>query len=294
MSDFKIIECQFQDVDFEDSFFSSLAKDYSEFSDWIKKKAQEKCLIVKTDKIIGFLYVKLENKELKVDPIQPIKERLKIGTFKISPHGTKLGERFLKKVFDIAMIRKVQEIYVTIFPKCEDLIHLLTEYDFKKEAIKKTNNGIEDVYIKKLDNKIDSSTPVVHIYPRILLGTSNFYLLSIYPKYHTRLFPDSKLNTEDLHIVTDVSHTNSIHKVYIAGMKLLNDFKKGDVLVIYRTKEDGKNAKYNSVATSICVIENIANINDYSESNFVQDISKYSVFTENELREIHRKKNTLT
>ncbi len=86
MSDFKIIECQFQDVDFEDSFFSSLAKDYSEFSDWIKKKAQEKCLIVKTDKIIGFLYVKLENEELKVDPIQPIKERLKIGTFKISPH----------------------------------------------------------------------------------------------------------------------------------------------------------------------------------------------------------------
>ncbi len=292
MSDFQISECLFQDVNFKCDFFSSLKEDYSEFLDWTKKKAREQCFIAKKNDIIGFLYLKIENEELKLQPILPAKKRVKIGTFKIIPHGTKLGERFLKKVFDIAMGNKVQEIYVTVFPKHKDLIDMFKNYGFKKEASKKTSNGVEDVYVKDLDSKISISEPTLNAYPRVQLGASpRFYLLSIYPKYHTLLFPDSKLKTERFHLVSDVSYTNSIHKVYVTKMQLVNDFRKDDVLIIYRTAESGKIAEYNSVATSICVIESKTNIYDYStESQFVEDISKYSVFEKSDLSKFYRTK----
>jgi hypothetical protein len=45
------------------------------------------------------------------------KKRLKIGTLKVELNGFKLGERLLKVVFDNALVQRVDEIYVTIFPR---------------------------------------------------------------------------------------------------------------------------------------------------------------------------------
>ncbi len=59
------------------------------------------------------------------------KKRLKIGTFKVVASGFRLGERFLKIVFDNAIANKVEEIYVTIFDKTSEqkrLIALLTDW----------------------------------------------------------------------------------------------------------------------------------------------------------------------
>lgn len=33
--------------------------------------------------------------------------------------------------------------------------------------------------------------------------------------------------------------------------------KYGDVVVLYRTAEDGKHAEYSAVATSVCVVESV-------------------------------------
>lgn len=81
-----------------------------------------------------------------------VKEELKVGTFKIDAHGTKLGERFIKKIFDIAIDKKVDEIYVTIFEKHLGLLNLLKTFGFYVHGIKTTTNGEELVLIKRFEH----------------------------------------------------------------------------------------------------------------------------------------------
>jgi hypothetical protein len=74
-----------------------------------------------------------------IEPRFVPKRRLKIGTFKVIANGFKLGERFLKIVFDNAMKRNVEEIYVTIFDRTEDqqrLINLMKEWGFIHHGVK--------------------------------------------------------------------------------------------------------------------------------------------------------------
>lgn len=126
-------------------------------------------------------------------------------------------------------------------------------------------------------------------YPYINTKT-NKYLLAVYPKYHTQLFPDSILKTESSSIIDDVSHTNSIHKVYISNIPMTGNFNKGDIVVIYRTREEGKSAYYSAVTISICVIEEVRTISSFSSNKkFVDYCSKYSVFTLDELNQLYSK-----
>ncbi len=112
-------------------------------------------------------------------------------------------------------------------------------------------------------------------------------MLAIYPQYHTQLLPDSILNNETFDIVQDVSHTNSIHKVYICRMAV-EIATPGDVLIIYRTKDPKESApaEYRSVATSVCVVEEVKRASEFnSEAEFIKYCGPYSVFPEDELKE---------
>ena len=94
----------------------------------------------------------------------------------------------------------------------------------------------------------------------------------------------SILTTENKNIITDVSYTNSIQKVYVCSMKQVEMLKYGDIVIIYRTAENGKSAEYSAVATSVCVIEEVKNQNEFNSfEEFYRYISKYSVFDKNDL-----------
>ena len=47
--------------------------------------------------------------------------RLKCRTFKVESTGFRLGERFVKIIFDNALQRNVDEIYVTLYTDREEL-----------------------------------------------------------------------------------------------------------------------------------------------------------------------------
>lgn len=271
-------------------FFDSLKKDYPGFENWYLRKAQnEEYAFVLYDKgVQGFLYLKEEKEEDKsITPVFEMKRRLKVGTFKINAHGTRLGERFIKIIIDEMYENSFDTAYVTIFHKHDGLIDLLKRYGFQYYGDKKSIAGIENVYVKYA-NRIYND--LFLDYPKINIKDNKKFLLSIWPKYHTRMFPDSKLITEKEHYIEDISFTNSIEKIYLSGADL-SEYKKGDIAVIYRTSYPNERAWFKSVATSICVIEEIKHIDEFKSYNdFLEYCIKYSVFSESELKRFWREK----
>jgi hypothetical protein len=127
-------------------------------------------------------------------------------------------------------------------------------------------------------------------YPRIPIRKDRHFVLSLYPQWHSRLLPDSLLKTENTSILKDVSHTNSIHKIYLTAMHGVDQLKRGDTLLIYRTAEGGS-AYHTSVVTSLCVVEELFHISHYAtEEAFLDYCKPYSIFTEVELRTFYRMK----
>jgi hypothetical protein len=105
----------FKDIDLSNKFFDSLRQEYSEFSVWFRKKAEagEKAYLFHQQGIKGFLYIKLEEGVVDdVVPPIPNGKHIKIGTLKLHAHGTRLGQRFVKKIFDRALASNADDVYV--------------------------------------------------------------------------------------------------------------------------------------------------------------------------------------
>lgn len=89
---------RFQQVNLEDPFFTSLKEDYDGFEDWFQRKGDSEAYIQKKDngELEAFLYLKIEEGGVAdVEPNLPLGKHLKVGTFKIDAHSTKLGEYFI-------------------------------------------------------------------------------------------------------------------------------------------------------------------------------------------------------
>lgn len=287
----------FNQVNFSDVFFDSLKADYYHgFIEWFHSKCNSNdyayVLYDENDNIDGFLYLKTETGIIDdVSPIIPNGIHLKVGTFKFNPKGTLRGQRFLKKIFDHALNNNVDNIYVTAFEKHDYLIRLFKIYGFIDEGVKVSENGIERVLIKEM-NRDALTGDILSDYPFINnRSNESKFLLSIYPTFHTRLFPDSKLITESPDVISDVSYANSIRKVYICGMSGVESMKPNDIIIIYRTSDNQGPAYYRSVATSLCVVEKVRNIHSFvTEKEFLDYCARYSVFTESELKNFYKTK----
>ncbi|NLP35936.1 MAG: hypothetical protein GX359_12255 [Clostridiales bacterium] len=282
---------KFKEIDLSDAFFDSLKSDYPGFEKWYLKKSldEEEAFILEDEGIQGFLYLKEEYEEdLSIQPAFVARRRLKVGTFKINSHGTRLGNRFVKLIIDEIYKGDFNESYVTVFPKHTALIDLIEKYGFAYYGEKESAAGVENVYVKYSNRVYDD---VFLDYPKVNIRNNKKFLLSIWPKYHTRMFPDSKLRTERQHFIEDISFTNSIEKIYLSAAYNLNEYKKGDIAVIYRTSENYGRAMYESVATSICTVLEVKDINEFKTSDeFLDYCIKFSVFDDEELKRFYKER----
>ncbi len=280
----------FSQINLDDPFFDSLKSDYPGFETWFNKKENEEAYILRQNGMLeGFLYLKYESGNINdVTPPISCEKSLKIGTLKINPHGTRLGERFIKKALDYAITGEVQLCYVTIFQKHAALVNLFLKYGFTPHGTKNNPNGTEMVLVKDFSNLRED---IIKDYPLIDTGDSEKYLLSIYPQYHSAMFPDSILKTENIDILEDVTHTNSIHKTYVANIFGLGLLNKGDILFIYITKDpNSKSAEYSSVVSSVCVVEEVKRQDEFLNfEDFFNYATTYSIFDKDDLRKWYNK-----
>ena len=293
LSEYKVLSVRkkyFGEIDLKDTFFDSFREDYEGFDAWFNKKSDELAYMCQSESgdLLAFLYVKREGEDENYGDIVPVlkkKNRLKIGTFKVISNGYKLGERFLKIVFDNALNYQVDEIYVTLFRKTEEherLIGLLEDWGFYQHGNKHTPTGDELVYIKDFHPIPDHEHPKL-TYP-FIDRQRRYFIVPIYPQYHTELFPDSILNNESPDdFIENEPHRNAIQKVYISR-SYFKKLRPGDVIVFYRTKTPGMSAYYTSVVTTIGVVESVyTNISNLDE--FIALCRKRSVFTDEKLKE---------
>ena len=290
---------RFSDIDLNDSFFDSLRASYPEFNEWYNKKAAvgatAYCYYVDNE-LKDFLYLKIEEEELSdLTPALPAKKRLKVGTFKVDNEDrhTTRGERFMKKIMDKAIAEDVDEIYVTMFPteELQGLIRMFEKFGFSHIADKPHEGGnAEYVLIKDMTTHVDDFKLD---YPFVKKASSNKYVLSIVPEFHTHLFPDSILKNEKKYdLIQDVSETNSIYKIYLCWMQDTRNLKAGDKLIIYRTSDEEGKAYYRSVCTSVCTVCEVKTYRDFeNEEEFIKYTNRYSVFKEHELRRWYKNKN---
>jgi rRNA-processing protein FCF1 len=293
LSEYKVLSVRkehFGNIDINDPFFDSFKEDYDGFEDWFNKKSEEFAYICQSDigTIMAFLYIKKEGIDEDYSDIEPIfsrKVRLKIGTFKVSSNGFKLGERFLKIVFDNALRNLVEEIYVTLFhsrAEHDGLIGLLEDWGFTYHGVKNSKTCSEEVYIRNFRPNPDKDRPK-KTYPFISLDR-RYFIVPIHPEYHTELLPDSILNNESPDdYVENEPHRNAIQKVYIS--KSFNrDLSPGDIILFYRT-----GGYYKSVISTLGIVENVIhNIKD--EAEFIKLCKNRSVFTDDKLIEYWNRK----
>jgi len=273
----------FGNVNIADPFFDSFRAEYDGFDRWFARKSQEPAYVCFAGQgVVAFLYLKVEDQREPYPDIVPTfvaRRRLKIGTLKVELNGFKLGERFLKVVFDNALVQRVDEIYVTIFPRSvlqQRLIQLLEDFGFYLHGEKRNSYGTERVYARDMTSRFDADEPC-KTFP--FVGRSaRVFLVPIYPEYHTELLPDSILKTESpVDFVEQFPHRNAIRKVYVSR-SIFRGLRPGDTVIFYRT-----GGKYKSVVTTLGIVEAI-HVDIRDEEQFIRLCRQRSVFTDEELR----------
>ena len=273
----------FGDVNVADPFFDSFRQDYPGFDRWFLRKSEEEVYVCREDgRIVAFLYLKMEDERESYHDIEPTfvpKRRLKIGTFKVELNGYKIGERFLKIIFDNAVRQRAEEIYVTIYLNSverERLAKLLIDYGFRYHGDKPGVTDSEQVYVRDMMQSYHAPNPKL-TFPYVS-RSARAYLVPIYPEYHTELLPDSILNNESPEdFVEHGPHRNSIRKVYVSR-SIFRALHSGDTILFYRT-----GGHYASVLTTLGIVDKVHH-NIESEEHFLRLCRKRSVFSDDELR----------
>lgn len=279
----------FAEVDIKDKFFDTFRDDYAEFDSWFNSKAEDPCYVCYSENnLTAFLFVKIENEDENYSNIIPVfakKKRLKIGTLKVTGNGYKIGERFLKTIFDNANQYKVEEIYVTVFnkrPEQEQLIEMLEEWGFYHHGVKTTKNGTEQVYVRTFGKTLPVNIENPKLTFPFFSKETDKYIIKIEPVYHTELFPDSINTREDKAKYTENEpHRNRISKVYISHSPDRH-LKSGDIILIYRMGETTPK-KYSSTITTICIVENVKN-NFKSFDEFFSACNRRTMISKEDLK----------
>lgn len=290
--------CKMSSLDVNDPFFDTLREDYGgiKFNRWFEKKARsgEDAYVFKNKNgLQGFLYLKIENENEPYSDIKPTfipKKRLKVGTFKINSTGLRVGERFLKIIFDYAQKSRVEEIYVTLFEdrreEVKALMNLMMEWGFEKHGYKESNGEL--VMVKKMNVYQKDKSPKFN-YPNLKTNLT-YGILPIDSQFHTDLFPDLYLKNEDMTLFEEKPCGYAVEKIYVCSTKNI-PVKPGDLMAIYYMSPR-LYKYYHSVVSGVCILQAVSHPSTYDD--YLKVCNNRSVFNTEQLKQFYMEKGYKT
>lgn len=109
---------KFKNVNFNDSFFNSFKEDYPEFSQWVlKKNNKEASVFYSNNNIKGFIYI--EEREHKI----------KLCTLKLEKECSLHFYSIMNTLINLGNLKN-KNVYLTVFPRHENLISKIIEVGF--------------------------------------------------------------------------------------------------------------------------------------------------------------------
>jgi predicted GNAT family N-acyltransferase len=280
---------------FDHNFFDSLRNDYGvmAFDDWLQKcvRNNRKCysLIVNNDIQAILIYNQENVQDHKLPDIY--EDALKICTLKVddSAFGIKLGELFLNKMFELCVNRKVNHLYLTVYPKQIHLIRLLELFGFYKVEFKNSSGKLEMIMIKSMNKtNINDDENIISNHPFYFDDSSiGKYVIPIKPEFYGTLFKDGRYRQPTLFDTSEASLSeiqgNTILKAYISNSKNKRP-KIGDILFFYSSRT-------NQVIEPVGILESIQTVTNFDE--LLKLVNKKTVFSSDKLENMLNEKGQL-
>lgn len=223
---------KFGDLSLNDVFFETFIREYhTNYLKWFNSKAEDLVYISEDESksLKALLKLKVEGPEedySDITPIFPKAKRLKICSFKVDYTGEKLGERFMRIIFDHALKDNVDEIYVTIYNTSKirkRLIDLLERWGFNKWGKKNE----EVVYLRKLNGPVTGDLRKdfpFHFF------RDEVYLIPLHKTYLSQLLPSKEIRKK----FSDYEPSKyGIRKVLILH-ESFSKLKTGAILLFYQ------------------------------------------------------------
>lgn len=270
--------------DCNDPFFDSLKEDYEGFEKWFAKcmREQRECWAIESEESIAGIIIRNEESQRgELDELEiPGEQVLKLCLFKTaeSISGEKYGEQLLKAAMDFAFRNEYDVTFLTVLPKQEGLIRLISRFGFQRAKDK----GEEHVYYKytKVLDELEVESPFdFHrcFWPCVKCTDVDVYVVPIKPEFHARLFPEAHVaTTEQLDFGFDErpqTPGNAIRKIYVCNA-MTRTIAPGSILLFYRTGGG-------SLVTSVGVLEEYIEVEDHE--HLVRIASGRSVYSHDEL-----------
>jgi hypothetical protein len=218
---------------------------------------------------------------------------LKIGTLRLAERfrGQRFGEGALGVSLWYWKNTKADEIYVTVFDKHTELIHLFERFGFQCTG---NNPRGELVYIKRRQ-ALDYSDPYT-CFPFISPTIDKAGIVPIFDHFHDRLFPYSELKGRNQEVIEETAG-NGVTKVYIGTPASAMHYSAGEPVFIYRIHTGTGTKTYKSVVTSFCTITKVDIIKNVGKvmmslEEFIKNAGNKTVFTAAELTALYNNKKS--
>lgn len=269
---------------YEDAFLDTFREEYgSYYPIWFHKKAQDDAYVAIDSQgcLRALLKLKTEGEDENYSDIKPTfvpAKRLKICSLKVDYNGQRIGERFMRIIFETSLREKVDEIYVTVFNNSrlrKRMTSMILTWGFVLQG-RKTNG--EEVYVRRLRQKNLSSQkkfPFCHY-------ENSAYILPIQESYASDLIPDTSI-VEDMDVEP---YKRAIKKVVVLNGDD-KQLQEGSLLLFLRVSA---NKERNGIIAIGTVERVIRNIN--TEKQFILSCRKRSCLMDSQLRDIWKRQTS--
>jgi L-amino acid N-acyltransferase YncA len=235
-------------IQLQEEFFNSLRKDYPTFDQWFADAAREgrESFVITgpSNEIAGICIVKPSDDQLGLGG-----KVTKISTLKVADKykGSRFGELLLKALFRYANRNEVTSLWLTVYPKYDELINLLQDFGFymhgthwsgELQLVKRLTPATDAVPLSSLDYHIKYGPPAIQTV------RDQTFVIPILPVFHRGLFPDHREFSDGIQLTLPGTESptqpygNAISKAYLSS-STIRRIEPGATLLFYRSRDLG-------------------------------------------------------